>query len=313
MKTALKTLPPDAKQILTIFTIFVALFVLARILQPNFWTIWHLQFMLWNLSLMGILAVAQTVVILSGGIDMSTGAIYFFASSVCGALTGATGDFLLPFVVALLLGLMLGAINGIGVAKLKVPPIIMTLGMLVFLTGAAFIIIGPAPKGGAHPILIALSKNSTIMWLGLVALLAFISERTTFGWSVRAIGSNAIASYVSGINVEKTTILVYATSGLISAFAGLLYLGWAKTPFIAFTVSAMGVDITMRSIAAVLIGGTLFLGGLGGFDRTLVGTLIAGTLFALLAMFGLGEEAILLFEGVVLVIIVYVYLRLYRT
>jgi len=261
---------------------------------------------------LGILALAQTMVVLSGGIDLSTGAIYFFSSSICGALMGVTGDFLVPFVAALMLGLLLGIVNGMGVARLRVPPIIMTLGMLVFLTGLAFIIIGPAPKGGAHPLLIMLSKGSTYAWIALAIVLTIVSERTSFGWSVRSIGSNPIASHASGMNVERVTIWVYAVSGFLSALAGLLYLGWAKTPYIAFTVSAMGVDITVRSIAAVLIGGTLFIGGLGGFDRTVIGTLITGTLFALIRMFGFGQEVILIVEGVLLIGIVYFYLRIYR-
>lgn len=312
MSKAVKGLSAETKQTLLILIVFLALFVTARILQPKFWTIEHLNFWLWDLSLLGILAIAQTIVILSGGIDLSTGAIYFFASGICGALTAVTGDFSLPFIAALLLGVLLGAINGIGVAKWKVPPIIMTLGMLIFLSGLAFIVIGPAPKGGAHPILIGLSKGSTYAWIAVAVLFILISERTPFGWSVRSIGSNPIASHVSGINVERVTIVVYVISGLLSALAGLFYLGWARTPYIAFTVSAMGVDATMRSVAAVLIGGTLFIGGLGGFERTIIGTLITGTLFALIRMFGLGQEAILITEGVVLLGIVYVYLRIYR-
>lgn len=291
--------------------IFIIIFVVAEILQPKFWTIDYLNFFLWDLSLLGILALAQTMVMLSGGIDLSTGAIYFFSSSICGALMGITGDFLGPFVAALLLGLLLGIVNGIGVARLRVPPIIMTLGMLVFLSGLAFIVIGPAPKGGAHPLLIMLSKGSTYAWVALAIVLTVVSERTSFGWSVRSIGSNPIASHASGMNVERVTMQVYAVSGFLSALAGLLYLGWARTPYIAFTVSAMGVDITVRSIAAVLIGGTLFIGGLGGFDRTVIGTLITGTLFALIRMFGLGQEVILMVEGVLLIVIVYFYLRIY--
>ncbi len=112
--------------------------------------------------------------------------------------------------------------------------------------------------------------------------------------------------------MDRVTISVYMISGLISAIAGVFYLGWARTPYIAFTVSAMGVDYTIRSVAAVLIGGTLFIGGLGGFDRTIIGTLITGTMFALIRMFGLGQEAILIVEGLVLIIIVYLYLRIYH-
>jgi ribose transport system permease protein len=303
---------PELKQTLSIVIVFLTLFIIAGTLRPRFWTIEHLNFFLWDLSLLGILAIAQTIVILSGGIDLSTGAIYFFASGICGALTAITHDFFIPVIIALLLGVLLGAINGIGVAKLKIPPIIMTLGMLIFLSGLAFIIIGPAPSGGAHPLLITISKGSTYIWFAIVILFIIISERTKFGWQVRYIGSNPTASYVSGINVKKVTLLVYIISGLLSALAGLFYLGWARTPYIAFTVSAMGVDSTIRSIAAVLIGGTLFLGGLGGFDRSFIGTLITGTLFALIRMFGLGQEAILIVEGILLIAIVYVYLRVYH-
>jgi len=312
MGLTLGRLSQETKQTLLISVIFVVEFVIGGILQPNFWTAGPLSFFLRNLSLMGILAIAQTLVILSGGIDMSTGATYFFASSICGWMTAITGDFLLPIVAALALGLVIGAVNGICIAKLRVPPIIATLGMLIFLTGLAFVIIGPAPKGGAHPLLIEISRGgSTYIWIGVAVLFLIISERTNFGWSIRAIGSNPIASQMSGIDVQTVRIWVYMISGLVSALAGLLYLGWAKTPFIVITVSAMGIDITIQSMAAVIIGGTLFLGGLGGFDRTLVGTLIAGTLFALIRMFGFGQEMITIVEGSFLVIIVYVYLRIY--
>ena len=289
----------------------VVIMAIAGILTPGFLTFRHFKMVLYVNTMLGILALAQTVVILSGGIDLSIGSTYWI-TIMTGALLMVDGSFIVASLVCILLGGAIGALNGIGISKLKIPHVVMTLAMMIILTGTLYVTTGGGGRGRAAPELIHLSTGRisgfpiiTLVWILLTVLFYFILKMTSFGWKVRGLGSNILACHCSGISISRIQIAVYVISGTLAALAGLFYLGWARTPYPTFQSGAgVGANIMLQSIAAVIIGGTLFSGGRGGVLRTFLGVLVLAVLFSVLSMAGLGEEWQIMLNGVIILAIV---------
>jgi ribose transport system permease protein len=301
-------------QITILILALVVLMVVAGIATPGFLTYKHLTMVLYVNTMLGILALAQTLVILSGGLDLSIGSTYWM-TIMAGALLMANGNTIIPAIACLFLGALIGMINGVAIAKLKIPHVVMTLAMMVILTGVLYVTTGGGGHGRATEQLISFTTGwvfgfpiISLIWILLSVLFYLLLKFTPFGWRIRALGSNPVASRCSGIRVQQIQILVYVLSGLMAALAGLLYLGWARTPYPTFQSGAgVGADIMMKSIAAVVIGGTLFSGGQGGVERTFLGVLILSTLFSIVIMAGLGVEWQIMLTGIIIISVVGVY------
>jgi ribose transport system permease protein len=307
----------SAIQPLILILALIVIMAIAGFITPGFLTFFHLKMILYCNTMLGILALAQTLVILSGGIDLSIGAIYWITVMV-GALLMVDGKFILPSILCIMVGAAIGTINGLGVSRLKIPHVVMTLAMMIILTGTLYVTTGGGGRGRAAQELISLSTGRifgfpviTLVWILLTALFYVILKMTAFGWKVRALGSNLSACYCSGISIWKVQVLVYMMSGTLAAVAGLFYLGWARTPYPTFQSGAgVGANIMLESIAAVIIGGTLFLGGRGGVERTFLGVLILAVLFSILSMAGLGVEWQIMLNGIIILVIVGVHSRI---
>lgn len=307
-------LQPASSQIVVLVAALVILLILAGIFSPGFLTYSHLCTVMYVNAMLGILALAQTLVILSGGLDLSVGAVYWI-SIMTGALLMLDWNTPSAVLACLLLGAGIGLINGLGIARLGIPHVVMTLATMVVLTGVLYLTTGGGGHGRATEQLIQLSTGRVggfpvigLIWIALTAVLAVVLKVTPFGWRIRALGSNPVASNCSGIRVRRIQIGVYVLSGLLAAVAGLLYLGWARTPYPTFQSGAgIGADVTLKSISAVVVGGTLFAGGRGGVGRTFLGVLILSVLYSLLLMAGLGEEWQIMLSGVIIISVVGVY------
>jgi ribose/xylose/arabinose/galactoside ABC-type transport system permease subunit len=238
-----------------------------------------------------IMAVGQTLVIISAGIDLSVGAVVAFSGSLAAVAYCYYG---VPVWPAILLGLaagaLLGYINGLIITKGRIPDFIATLGMMVTARGLGLILTGGLPVP-SHLTAITLKAYlpKEIIWMGsghvlgfpagtLIALLVVVAGwvilmHTGFGRALFAVGGNREAARVSGIHVDRTKIMVYTLAGLLAAIAGLVLVGRMNS---ANALMADGAEL--QSISAVVIGGTNLFGGEGGVIGSLFGALIMGIL-----------------------------------
>ena len=281
----------------------LALFLLAGYLSmatPHFLTAGNIANVARQTAVTTILAAGQTFVILSAGIDLSVAATAGLSASVAAVLMTSQVQILgipigpVPFgvgmVIALMVGLLVGLLNGLIITKGRIPDFIATLGMLTTLRGVALLVTGGLPvpshltatelKGYLPPALIWLGAGDIfgipvagLIALGVIILGWLILRYTAFGRAVYAIGGNREAARVSGINIDRTKIMVYMFSGLLAALAGMVLTGRLNS-----ANALMGEGEELRSIAATVIGGANLFGGQGSLFGTLIGALIMGVL-----------------------------------
>ena len=304
-------------QVLVILGGLLVVMAIGGIITPKFLAVNHIIDILYLNSILGILAIAQTLVILIGGIDMSLGSTYWLV-----IMLGAQfmkGEFLWgPMLICFLIGITIGFINGYCIAKLKIPFVVMTLAMMVIITGVLYVTTGGGGGGKSAEPLTQFSIQRILpigdfrgipvrmlIWILFAIGFSLILNHTTFGWKMRALGSNIKAGRFSGINIERVQIVTYTLSGFLAVSAGLLYLGQARTPYPIFQSGAgVGASITLNTIAAVVLGGTFFSGGNGGVGRTFLGVVFLSILYSVLNMIGLHVEWQVIFNGLIILLIV---------
>lgn len=271
------------------------------LLAPNFLTVDNLLNILRQFAVPLMLAVGQTLVIITAGIDLSVAATAALAGSVMGVAFAHWG---LPQAVAILLGLAagfaVGAFNGWAITKLKVPDIIATLGTLTAVRGIALLVTGGLPVPNFSQVVEGRRMPPAVTYLGageyygfpLIILVGaacavvgwFILSRTVLGRSIYAVGGNREAAHVSGIDVGRTKFWVYVISGLLSAVGGMMLSGR-----LASSNALMANLMELDTIAAVVIGGTALFGGEGRVGGTVIGIFIIGVLANGLNIFGVSD------------------------
>jgi ribose/xylose/arabinose/galactoside ABC-type transport system permease subunit len=308
---------------------FIALILLATYLSfatPYFLTVSNLVNVTRQSSITAILAVGQTFVILTAGIDLSVGAIAALAASVSAVLMTqrlevaglAIGpmSFWLGFVIALLVGTLAGMLNGFIITRGRIPDFIATLGTLATLRGIALLVTGglPVPSHltatelkGYLPDQMLWMGSGTILGIpvpGLIALIVviggwFMLRYAALGRAIYAVGGNQEAARVSGININRTKIAVYTLSGLLAGLAGVVLAGRLNS------ANALMADAeNLQSIAAVVIGGTNLFGGEGGAVGSMIGALIMGVLANGLNLLNVSAFWQRVVQGVVIVSVV---------
>jgi ribose transport system permease protein len=264
-----------------------AVWVVAGFAQPGFGAYGHLRYLLELASVIGLVAIGQTFVVIAGGIDLSVGAIVT-VSAVAAPLVGFAGDpgGVVAVLVTLVIATGIGLLNGLGVAYLRVHPMIMTLAMATFLQGLLILIAGSTAISAENPLLAWLGNArpagipaGIMLWVAVAAVALTLLHTTPFGARIFALGANPLASALSGINVGATTVAVYASGGFTAGLAGVLILGMNGQGYVG-----IGDPYLLASIAAVVLGGTSILGGSGTYAGTIPGAVLLVTITALITV-----------------------------
>jgi ribose transport system permease protein len=284
----------------------VAVLVLGSVLSPSFLTTQNFETVLKITSVVGLLAVGQTLVVLSGGggIDLSVGAVAAL-SAVVGALYAGSG--LAAFIVAALLtGSFIGLINGLGVSRAFLQPFIVTLATMTIARGAAFYISGGTPVIVSMPELNAISTSKlwfvpvpAVLFIGAALLVHIVLRYTVWGREIYAVGGTEEAAYLSGVPVARRRLVVYIASGFLAGVAGVLLASFTAT---ADANAASGYELS--AIAAVVVGGTALSGGRGSIVGTMIGVLVIAFTGNILNLMNVDPFMQLLINGLIVLVAV---------
>lgn len=258
-------------------------------------------------SFLGVIAMGATVVILLGHIDLSVPWIVGGAAILSTSLAG-TGDPVLTALAipaALVLGAVIGLINGFGVAILRIPSMVWTLAVNSMLLGLAVLNTGGFnPKGEASATMIWMASGSIAgiptafaLWMLLTSLLALFLGRTGFGRYLSSIGYNEKATFLSGVSTPSVIFAAFAIAGVFSAFGGILLAGYANQAY-----QSMGDPYLLPTIAAVVIGGTSILGGRGRLLGTIGGVLFITLLTSILSVMQISNAWRSIIFGLIIII-----------
>ncbi|WP_114285147.1 ABC transporter permease [Candidatus Halocynthiibacter alkanivorans] len=283
--------PPELNVLYGLIGIAVIFEVLGWIFQGQsfLFNAQRLSIMILQVSVVGIIAIGVTQVIITGGIDLSSGSVVgataMFAmsfaqvSSYTRAVYPALTDLplLIPLIVGLSCGVLAGLVNGALIAYAKIPPFIATLGMMVTARGIAKWYTKGKPVSFPTDSFAGLGEGMTpVLWFIILAVLFQLALRyTVYGKHTYAIGSNAEAARISGINVERHLLLVYVIAGALAAFAGMVVASRGLT-----AQAGMGTMYELDAIAMAVIGGTSLSGGRGSIIGTALGMLIFGVIIS---------------------------------
>lgn len=287
--------------------ILVALLLVATITRGSvFWSGTNVTNLLLQMSIIGVVTLAQLIVVLTGGIDISVGSALGLAAVISAGLFGGPSVFL-ALVVALVIGGVVGAVNGWLVAYRGLEPFIVTLGMLALARGLVYAYGNGIPiNPGAAASFASIGQTTVLgipvlalIWIGAVLAIAFLLNRTVWGRRVYAIGSNKEAARSSGIPVKATLWSVYILAGLLVGLGGWMFLAR-----FASGTSTAGNLMELEAIAAVVIGGARLAGGYGKVFGTVVGTIIFAVIANLLSLLNVSTFLQDAFRGALILVAV---------
>ncbi|PAP94789.1 ABC transporter permease [Mesorhizobium wenxiniae] len=300
--------------VLTAFACIVLLLFVGSLYSRSFLSPEYLLQQLKVASFLGVIATGMMLVILLGQIDLSVpwsvaaGAMMACAAAAYGPVGVALA---IPFGICC--GVAIGVVNGIGVAYLRIPSMIITLatnavaqGLMVVYTG------GFSPQDSATRAMRYLATgfaipgvpNAVVIWALIGAAMIFVLTRTGFGRTVYGIGNRERAAYLSGIDTRRVVLMAFAVSGGLSAFGGVLLAGYASK-----AAQSMGDAYLLPSIAAVVLGGTSILGGRGSYLGTVAGVILITLLQSILSVMQMPEAGRQIIYGVVIVAMLLLYGR----
>ena len=293
--------------------LLVLIVIVLQVAQPGIVTAEWVGVIIRQAVPLAILAGCQTLAMLTGGIDLSVGAVASMAAFVMATLVNGQGP-LVAILIAFAGATLVGIVTGVGVGVFKVHPLIMTLGM-------SLVVLGLVAVYQLAMVLAGVVIPDQILWLGAgttfdflpnslfvfvpLALLIVVGlRRTGYGRLLFAIGDNAIAARLAGVRVWQVIVVLYTISAVLAAVAGLLVAGLSKTASPGLVEQAV-----LPSVAAAVIGGTSILGGRGGFAGTIVGALILTLLTTLLTVLEMPEAVRQVLFGAIIVVVAAAYTR----
>ena len=307
---------PERRRILYAFAAGIALFAIGEAVRPGFGSWDGIRAVLVEACFVGLVAAGQTFIILIGGIDLSVPWVLNASAIVMVVSALGHNDRALPAVLLTLgLGAAIGAANGIGIAILGLPAVVMTLAMNGIVEGLTLGLSGGLTCGScaayAPPIIQAAVHHEILgvpsillLWLAVIAIVSVVLSLTRFGRATYAVGNNARASFLAGIDVRATTIALYALSGLFASLAGIALVGFGGQAALG-----MGEPFLFQSIAAVVIGGVYILGGRGHYIGTVAGSISLVALVSVLMAMNMPEYGRNIIYGVIILALLLLYGR----
>jgi ribose transport system permease protein len=306
----------DRRRIVYAYLAAILLFAAGEIVHPGFARFNSITAILTVASFVGVVAAGQTFVVLIGGIDLSVPWVLNGAAIVLA--TTSLGDdrrAVYALVATLGMGAAAGLVNGAAIAFLGVPAVIMTLAMNGVMEGLTLGLSGgmtcrscasyapPIVESAVHGSMLG-APNSVILWILITIGVSLILNLTTLGRATYAIGNNPVASYLAGVNVRLITVLLYMLSGLFSALAGILLVGFGGQASLE-----MGGPYLFQSIAAVVIGGVYMLGGRGHYLGAAAGAVTLVALVGVLLAMNMPDYGRNIIYGIVILVLLLLYGR----
>lgn len=300
-----------------IILVLLLLIVIISAIEPKFLSATNLFNVLTQSSIFGIMALGMTLVITSKGIDLSVGSVLALSGVVAASLaqvaTATTVYYpgltdlpvIIPIVAALVIGGFAGAINGSLIAYTGIPAFIATLGMMTIARGATLLYTGGKPVSQFTDSMMFIGSKigivpvPVLVYALMIAVTWVLLGYTSFGKNIYAIGGNVKAAEISGVNVKKNLVMIYAFMGLCSAVAALVFAGRVGT---VHPGAATGYELT--AIAATTIGGTSHYGGIGTIWGAVIGALVLGVLRNGMTLLGIHAYWQQIVEGAIIIVAV---------
>lgn len=290
--------------VVIIYVFLVALMLLVSVFSRDFFTIENFKNLLRTSFPLLMVALGQTLIILTGGIDLSLGGIVALANVVCVMTmnTESPVGFILPLIAAVVLGLVCGALNGVLVTRGNLAPIIVTIATTAIFDGCALLLM-PKPGGSVHK---AFSKFLTrglkgavplILFLVILILVRTLTNQTPYGKALRAIGGSENAAYSTGVKVKKVKFIAYCLAGLLCAAAGIFLSAQMNS-----ADATIGKNYAMNAITATVVGGTAMTGAVGDPLGTIAGVFIISIINNMLNLFGVSSFYQFVCQGLILIL-----------
>lgn len=310
------TIPAGFRSPLLLWIAAFLLFMVGESMFSGFFSYTHMGSIFRSASFIGLVAIGQTLVVVTGGIDLCVGPLVTLGNVfACLMLEGQDANNLWAFSIILLIGVVIGAVNGLGVAALGISPMVMTMAVGVVTTGITLIYSHGAPTGYASPLLRSIGvgytagiPNSVLIWFILSTLTILTLKWTTFGRSLFYIGANETAAAFSGIRTIAMKTMAYVISGVTAVLTGVIIAGYTSVAFIN-----IGKDFTMTSITAVVIGGTAMSGGRGGYGGSLAGAVLICLIESILTIMNIHEAGKKIMNGIIILVLIVAYYHKSRT
>jgi ribose/xylose/arabinose/galactoside ABC-type transport system permease subunit len=278
----------------------------------------NLTTVLFQSSVIGVLAIAQAFAVIGRGLDLSVGATAISDAMVVGGASSTEDSFIphLPLPVALLagmlLGLVIGAVNGVLAGRTPVPAFIITLSTYLAVVGVTFLVTGAAPVNSPHPLIrefgdarIGPVPAPVLVWAAFIGIGYLLLNKTKYGAMLYAVGGNETAARLSGVRVTRVKLLAYAGAGIFAAVAGVFFLARTGT-----VLPSDGGSFMLDSIAAVAVGGISLAGGRGRIRDVVLGVLILAVAGNLMNLVGISQYVQSAVQGAIILVAVGANLRL---
>lgn len=287
---------------------FIAIIVIFSLLSDRFFTFDNFFNVLRQVSTNGIIALGMTLVIICGGIDLSVGSVMAFAGTICCGLIEDGMHYTLAILITLMCAVVFGLFNGFFVARVNMPPFIVTLATMQMIRGCAYIYSQGSPIRAIDESFNMLGNGyiqvvpvPVILFLVVTLIIYLILHRSKMGVYIYAVGGNKSCAIYSGINARKVEISVFVISAMCAALSGIIL---ASRMYSGQPTSGQGAE--MDAIAAAVLGGTSFSGGSGKVSGTVLGILIIGVMNNGLNILNVASYYQLVLKGIIILLAIYV-------